>query len=688
VIRVGFDVGGTFTDFVLQTDDRQLVTGKRLTTYPDPSEACLRGLDELLERAGVEWPDVAQAVHGTTLGSNVVIERKGRGIALVTTGGFRDILVIGREKRYSLYDLQIEKPDPLVDRSMTFEVPERVLADGSVERPLDEHAARALIRDLAARGVVSVAVCFLHSYVNPSHERRFAELVAAEAPEIVVSLSSEVSPRFREYERASTTTVNAYLMPSVRDYLQRMVAELRDRGYSRRLFIMQSSGGVATAETMAEHPVRMIESGPAAGALMAARYGEMTGHGDVVAFDMGGTTAKLSMIEGGAPRSVGQFELHKIDLQTGSGIPMNVASLDLVEIGAGGGSIARVAMGTIQVGPDSAGSSPGPVCYGRGGTEPTVTDANLVLGYLSPRTFAGGTMTLDAKGARSAIEGSIAGPLGIPVEEAAWGIHRIVNLNMELATRVVSIERGHDPRGLALVATGGSAPAHACRLAGVLGIDTVVIPAAAGVASAIGLLSADVKFDQARTRVGQLETADVAALAAMFAEMEDEASGVIRESSGAEPSRLEREVDLRYIGQGYEVTVPVPGQDLEPDDLKAVREAFEQEYELRYGFTSPDQAVEATTWKVTAFGPASELEIPRVDVEPTDVADAVRETRPAYFPETGWVDTPAYDRYRLFPGAEIAGPAIVEERESTTVIPPGMTAVCDEFGNLLVRLSP
>ncbi|HXJ66848.1 MAG TPA: hydantoinase/oxoprolinase family protein, partial [Actinomycetota bacterium] len=287
MIRVGFDVGGTFTDFVLQTEDGRLATAKRLTTYPDPSEACLLGLDELLGRAGVEWPDMAQAVHGTTLGSNVVIERKGRGIALVTTEGFRDILVIGREKRYSLYDLQIEKPDPLVDRSMTFEVPERVLADGSVERPLDEDAARALVRDLEARGVVSVAVCFLHSYVNPSHERRFSELVAEEAPDIVVSLSSEVSPRFREYERASTTTVNAYLMPSVRDYLQRMVAELRDRGYSRQLFIMQSSGGVATAETMAEHPVRMIESGPAAGALMAARFGEMTGHHDVVAFDMG-----------------------------------------------------------------------------------------------------------------------------------------------------------------------------------------------------------------------------------------------------------------------------------------------------------------------------------------------------------------------------------------------------------------
>ncbi|MFL5796803.1 MAG: hydantoinase/oxoprolinase family protein [Actinomycetota bacterium] len=688
MIRVGFDVGGTFTDFVLQAGDGRLLTGKRLTTYPDPSEACLEGLDELMSGASVAWPDLAQAVHGTTLGSNVVIERKGSGVALVTTEGFRDILVIGREKRYSLYDLQIEKPDPLIDRSMTFEVPERVLADGSVERPLDEVRARELIGSLAALGVVSVGVCFLHSYVNPAHERRFAELVAEGAPGIAVSLSSEVSPRFREYERASTTVVNAYLVPSVREYLSRMIAELAGRGYARRLFIMQSSGGVATAEAMAEHPVRMIESGPAAGALMAARYGELTGHRDLVAFDMGGTTAKLSLIADGAPQTVGQFELHKIDLATGSGIPMTVPSLDLVEIGAGGGSIARVSMGTIQVGPDSAGSVPGPVCYGRGGTEPTVTDANLVLGYLSPSTFAGGTMTLDAAGARAAIERQVAGPLGIPVEEAAWGIHRLVNLNMELATRVVSIERGHDPRGLALVATGGSGPAHACRLAKVLGIRTVVMPAAAGVASAIGLLSADVKFDQVRTRVSHLDAADAAGLNAMFAEMEAEAGAVIRESSGEPPTRVDRAVDVRYVGQGYEVTVPVPGGELTSEDLKAVRVAFEREYELRYGFTSPDQAVEATTWKVTAFGPASTLELPRAERMVDSVDQAVREVRPAYFPETGgYADTPAFDRYRLFPGAEIGGPAIIEERESTTVIPPDMAAVCDEYGNLLVRLA-
>jgi N-methylhydantoinase A len=688
MIRVGFDVGGTFTDFVLHSEDGQLRTAKRLTTYPDPSEACLAGLDALMSEAGLAWGDLGQAVHGTTLGSNIIIERKGRGIALVTTEGFRDILVIGREKRYSLYDLQIEKPEPLIDRSMSFEVPERILADGSIEQPLDEEKARALIRSMAARGVASVAVCFLHSYANPQHERRFAELVRAEAPGIAVSLSSEVSPRFREYERASTTVVNAYLVPSVSDYVKRMIAELGDRGYTRQLFIMQSSGGVATAETMAEHPVRMIESGPAAGALMAARYGELTGHDHVVAFDMGGTTAKLSLITGGAPQMVSQFELHKINLQPGSGIPMTVPSLDLVEIGAGGGSIARVSMGTIQVGPDSAGSVPGPVCYGRGGVEPTVSDANLMLGYLSPEMFAGGTIALDAEGAADAIRRRIAEPLGISVPEASWGIHRLVNLNMELATRVVSIERGYDPRNLALVATGGSGPAHACRLANVLGIRTIVIPAAAGVASAIGLLSADVKFDQVRTFFSHLETVDLARVMSMFDEMEKEVAAVILETSGEAPSRIERVVDLRYVGQGYEVPVPVPLGELTPEDMKAVRVAFEREYEQRYGFTSPDQAVEATSWKVTAFGPASRLELPRADRTVERVADALREVRPAYFPEQGgYVETPAYDRYRLFPGAEVLGPAIIEERESTTVIPPDMAAVCDDYGNVLVRLA-
>src|SRR5438309_2011098 len=419
--RIGFDVGGTFTDFVLQSPAGELTTAKRLTTYPDPSEACLAGLDALLAAAGVAWSDVAQAVHGTTLGSNGVIERKARGVGLLTTRGFRDVLLIGREKRYQVYDLQIEKPAPLISRRLIGEVTERMLADGTVRTPLDEADARRAIRELVARGVTTLAVCLLHAYLNPAHERRVAAIVAEEAPHVTVTLSHEVSPTFREYERTSTTVVNAYVMTAVREYLRGLATAMGQRGYRGRLFVMQSSGGIATAEAMQRYPVRMIESGPAAGALMAAAYGELTGHRELIAFDMGGTTAKLALIENGRPATTTAFELHRVNNAPGSGLPMNIQAIDLVEIGAGGGSIARASLGVIAVGPESASSMPGPVCYGRGGLEPTVTDANLALGYLNADYFAGGTMTLDGVGAARAITDRVARPLGLSLEEAAWG---------------------------------------------------------------------------------------------------------------------------------------------------------------------------------------------------------------------------------------------------------------------------
>jgi len=673
-VQVAFDVGGTFTDFVLQDAQGRLHTHKRLTTYPDPSDACLAGLDELFAQAGVPWTELARAIHGTTLGSNIVIERKAKGVALVTTRGFRDVLAIGRQKRYQLYDLQIEKPEPLVARDWVWEVNERALADGSVHVPLDEADARRVVAELQVRGVTSLAVCFLHSYLNPAHERRFGELVREAAPEIEVSLSCDVSPQFREYERTSTTVVNAYLVRAVRDYLGAIAGRLEERGYRGRLFVMQSGGGAATAETMAQLPVRMIESGPAAGALVAAHYGELTGYRDLVAFDMGGTTAKLSLITGGAPQLVDTFELNRVRLAPGSGIPMNVRSLDLVEIGAGGGSIARPQLGTIQVGPDSAGSEPGPVCYGRGGSEPTVTDANLVLGYLNPDNFAGGTLRLDLEAARRAVQEKVARPLGMTVEQAAWGIHALVNTNMELATRVVSIERGHDPRRLAFVATGGCGPVHACRLVQALGVKTAILPAASGVASAIGLLIAEVKFDVSRTFLARLDAADSNTVAGLFAGMESEAAAVVREATGDAPAALRREVDLRYVGQGYELTVPYEG-------AAAARQAFEELYTRRYGMASPGEPVEATTWRLTAVGRQAPVDLPRF--EPGPLPEPAR--RRAWFPESeGWTATAVYRRDTLPAGARLQGPAIVEERESTTVLPPGMEAEVDTYGNLLV----
>ncbi len=685
--RVGFDVGGTFTDFVLQAPSGELTTGKRLTTYPDPSAACLAGLDELIGRAGIGWPALSQAVHGTTLGSNVVIERKARGVGLLTTRGFRDVLIIGREKRYQVYDLQIEKPLPLIARRFIGEVTERMLADGSVRTPLDEADARRAIRALAARGVTTLAVCLLHAYLNPAHEKRLAALVAEEAPHVTVTLSHEVSPTFREYERTSTTVVNAYVMTAIREYLRGLQAALGERGYRGRLFVMQSSGGVATAEAMERYPVRMIESGPAAGALMAAVYGELGGQRDLIAFDMGGTTAKLALIENGRPFTTTAFELHRVNNAPGSGLPMNIQALDLVEIGAGGGSIARPRLGVIAVGPESASSTPGPVCYDRGGTEPTVTDANLVLGYLNAEFFAGGAMRLHLGAAVRAIEASLARPLGLSLEQAAWGIHAIVNTNMELATRVVSIERGRDPRTLTLVAFGGSGPVHGCRLAQALGIPRVILPAAAGVTAAIGLLAAEVRFDVSRTYVRRLDALEPARLDAMYAEMAEQAREVVRDSAVGGAVTVTRSVDARYVGQGYELTVPVPGGTLDAAALARVRASFDEIYAARYGYAQPAEPVEVVTWKLSAIGGAARVALAKAAASP--LAGAVKGRRRAYFPETGgWIDCPIYDRYNLAAGAQIAGPAIVEERESTSVLPPGTVATVDEYASLIVELGP
>jgi N-methylhydantoinase A/oxoprolinase/acetone carboxylase beta subunit len=685
--RVGFDVGGTFTDFVLQSPAGELTTAKRLTTYPDPSEACLAGLDALLARAGVAWPEVAQAVHGTTLGSNIVIERKARGVGLLTTRGFRDVLLIGREKRYQVYDLQIEKPRPLVPRRLIGEVTERVLADGSVRTPLDADDARRAIRELVARGVTTLAVCLLHAYLNPEHEKTIAALAAEEAPHLAVTLSHEVSPTFREYERTSTTVVNAYVMTAIRDYLRGLARALDQRGYRGRLFVMQSSGGIATAEAMERYPVRMIESGPAAGALMAAAYGEITGHRDLVAFDMGGTTAKLALIENGRPFTTTAFELHRVSNAAGSGLPMNIQALDLVEIGAGGGSIARAAMGVIAVGPESASSTPGPACYGRGGSEPTVTDANLALGYLNADDFAGGTMRLDARAAAEAIETRVARPLGLSLADAAWGIHAIVTTNMELATRVVSIERGRDPRALTLIAFGGSGPVHGCRLAQALGIPRVILPAAAGVTAAIGLLAAEVKFDVARTYVRRLDALDPAALSAMFDDMATQATAVVRDSAVTGAVTLVRSVDARYVGQGYELTVPVPAGPLDAAALARVRATFDEVYAARYGYANAAEPVETVTWKLSAIGGAPRVTLAKATADGRDAEPKAR--RRAWFPETGgWTDCPVYERYALAPGMQLAGPAIVEERESTSVLPPGTTAGVDEYANLIVEVAP
>jgi N-methylhydantoinase A len=476
-------------------------------------------------------------------------------------------------------------------------------------------------------------------------------------------------------------------MTAIREYLRGLATATTRRGYRGRLFVMQSSGGIATAEAMQRYPVRMIESGPAAGALMAAAYGELTGHRDLIAFDMGGTTAKLALIERGRPTTTTVFELHRVNNAPGSGLPMNIQAIDLVEIGAGGGSIAQPRLGVISVGPESASSVPGPVCYGRGGLQPTVTDADVVLGYINPDYFAGGSIALQPGAAARAIEETIARPLGLSLEDAAWGIHTIVNTNMELATRVVSIERGRDPRDLTLVAFGGSGPVHGCRLALALGVPRIVLPASAGVTAAIGLLAAEVKFDVARTHVCRLDAVSGAALDAMYGEMSAQALVVVQESAVAGEVMITRSAEARYVGQGYEVTVPVPAGRLDAAALEGLRARFHEVYAVRYGYANPTEPVEVVTWKLSAVGGSPRIALAKAAAPSADLRR--KGTRRAYFPEArGYTDTPVYDRYELAAGTSLTGPAIVEERESTTVLPPGVTATVDEYANLIAETRP
>jgi N-methylhydantoinase A/oxoprolinase/acetone carboxylase beta subunit len=686
--RLGFDIGGTFTDFVLQDlDGDAVIVGKHLTTPRDPAEGVFQGLAQLLKAAGVELADVRHAVHGTTLGANLVIERKGAKTFLLTTRGFRDVLEIQRQLRYNINDLFVDKHAPLIPRNQIVEVAERVLADGTIREPLDVAALREALLACRHAGAESLAVAFLHSYANPAHEERVAAAVADIVPEIPVTLSSDVSPQYREYERTNTAVVNAYIMPRFRQYLTRLRDGLAERGSGSRLYLMQNNGGIATAEMIARFPVRSLDSGPAAGAILGAHVGRLTGHADLIAFDMGGTTAKACLIEDGRPARTDQLEVDMIGLRRGSGLPVNVPSVDLVEIGAGGGSIARIERGTLRVGPDSAGSDPGPACYGLGGKAPTVTDANLVLGYLDPGYFLGGARRLDRDAAVTAIGNHVATPLGIGVVEAAWGIHELVTLNMEGAIRVVSIGRGKDPRHLACVTFGGAGPVHGARLARSLGIRRLIVPFSAGVGSALGLLVADPRFDLARTLVVRLADAPWERVNALFDEMEREGAARLRETGLGGAWRTRRTAEVRYGGQGHDLAVTLPDGRLTAGALAAIERAHAEVYRAHYGYAEPPgTALEATNWKLEMASTSGPFDFgaPRTA---GDGADPRKGRRPVYFPETaGFVECTVYDRYRLRSGQDVAGPAIVEERETTTVLLPGDRAALDEHGNLIVQL--
>ncbi|WP_237213139.1 hydantoinase/oxoprolinase family protein [Falsiroseomonas oryziterrae] len=682
-LRIGVDVGGTFTDFVLVDEaEGRVLTGKRLTTPDDPGRAMLDGIARLLDEATRGIGAVRQVVHGTTLVTNTVIERKGARIGFITTRGFRDNLEMGREMRYDLYDLALEKPQPLAPRPRRHVVTERLDATGRVLKPLDEAEARSAARALKAQQVEAVAVCLLHSYLDPTHERRVGEILAEELPGVPVTLSSDVAPEIREYERANTACVNAYVQPLMDRYLARLEEELRRRGMDAPLHLMLSAGGIATVRHARRHPVQLIESGPAAGALAAMHVGRASGLADMISFDMGGTTAKMCLIEGGEAEHASTFEAARVRrFKKGSGLPLKVPVIDLIEIGAGGGSIAAVnAMGLLTVGPDSAGSVPGPVCYGRGGTHPTVTDADLLLGYLSPDYFLGGEMGLDRAAVERAVQEKLAGPLGMSVLEVAAGIHAVVNENMAAATRMYIAEKGRDPRRYALLAFGGAGPVHAYGLAKLLKLSRIVVPAGAGVASALGFLVAAPAIDLVRSGIRRLSAVDWDEVGRHFEAMEAEARALLVEA-GAAPGDVtfRRSADMRFVGQGFDIPVPLPGRL----DAEAVQSAFLDAYQRLFDRRIEGLPSEVLSWRLHAT--ASRPEIPAT-LSARQPGDPRKGTREAWFPGVGLTPTAVYDRYRLAHGITYPGPAVVEERESTTVIGPDASFTLDAQGNLVISI--
>jgi N-methylhydantoinase A len=689
MIEIAFDIGGTFTDFALRdTETGQTEIWKVPTTSRRPSQAVLDGLTARVRDGSLRPGEVARALHATTIATNAILERKGSRTALLTTKGFRDILLIGRQKRYDTNNLHLDKPRPLVRRADIFEVAERMAPDGSVLLPLQDAEVATVVEQVATGGYESVAIVFLHAYANPVHEQLLAKALAEQLPSVWISLSSAIAPKYREYERTSTTVANAYVAPLVESYVTALSYSLRDLGVGAEMSIMQSNGGVAPAELACAYPIRIVESGPAAGVLMCAEIGREEGHTHVMTFDMGGTTAKLGAIDDGVPAMASSFEVDAVHSRKGSGLPLSIMAIDLLEIGAGGGSIARTAMGLIRVGPDSAGAEPGPVCYGRGGSQPTITDANLMLGYLNPDFFNGGAMRLRRDAIATVLERDIARPLGLSMEAAAWGVHSIANGNMERAMRIVSIERGRDPRRYALVAFGGAGPLHACRLARALEIPRVIVPRGAGVGAALGLLIADKKVDLGLTRVMRLHDAELAVIAEVFATLEARVVAEARRMDPYGPLRLQRSASMRYAGQGYELRVDLSGGEIGADYVQRALATFHTAYQREYGYNDPETPVEVSDWFAIASILGSHAERGILLRAPGASGDPVVGERLAYFPETGgMVATKVINRYALTQAHRIAGPALVEERESTAVVLPGDIVSVSPAGNLVIDIA-
>lgn len=686
--RFAFDIGGTFTDCVLLGSEGTVLTAKVLSDHDNVVAPIVSGLKQMLDANGLKMSQVSDVVVGaTTAVTNLVIERKGAVTGLITTKGFRDVIEIGREIRYDLYDLTAPGPDPVIQRDLRAEIDERLDAAGHVLRAASDQEIEKVVKELISKGAQSIAVCLLHSFTNPEHEQQIKRVLDRIAPHIPVSLSSEVLGELREYERTVATVLNAYVMPMVGSYLGTIENGLRQAGINTTLRIMQSNGGVISRELGEKMPIRMLESGPAAGALGAAHAAKLAKMPDVLAFDMGGTTAKACLIADGIPSVTTDFEAARLQrFKKGSGLPVRLPTVDLIEIGAGGGSIAHIdSTGLLKVGPHSAGSNPGPACYGLGGTRPTVTDAALLMGYLDPQGNLSGAVTLRPDLAEAAMLEHVAKPLGMSVIEAANGIHRIVCEHMAAAAKIHAVEKGQDVRRYTLLAFGGAGPIHAREVARRSGCNEVLVPANAGVFSAFGLLVAPIKVDTVRTRFTRLDSIDWVAIEALLLEMQNHLRDQLRSAGVAEDQmRFRRTADMRYVGQGFEVETELPAH-MHAGELAALEDRFNHAYKALFGNYLNNQKTEIVNWRVEGFANLSSVSAAHAKVETLN-NDAAR-TRKAYFPDIQtFVDTPVMHETSLKPGERYDGPALIEQPGSTVVVGPGDKFGLDEDGNIRVTL--
>lgn len=687
-MKLGIDIGGTFTDLVLLDENTSILHfGKTLTTYPDPTLGILKGVNELLQQHGKSIAQVNTLVHGTTLVTNAVIERKGAKTALLTTKGFEDVLEIGREMRYDIYDIFITMPKPLVSKTLRKGVKERIDKNGRIVEKISATEVERTLLQLQKNGVQSIAVSLLHSYANTKHEQVIGNLIKKKFPKLTYSLSSEVMPEIREYERTSATVMNAYVQPLTNDYLKNLNAKLNTLGFDGIIHIMNSAGRLTTIEGARKHPVQLLESGPAGGTMAAVYFGNLIGKKDMVAFDMGGTTAKASMIRNLKPEITNHFEAAREKrFKKGSGLPVRIPVIDMIEIGAGGGSIAHINhLALLTVGPESAASTPGPACYNRGGENPTVTDADLILGFLNEDYFLGGTMTLNKQKAIDAMYQKIAKPLKISVEEAAWGIHRIVNENMANAARVHIIEKGLDPRFFSMLAFGGAGPVHAFNVARLMGAPQLIVPSGAGVLSALGFLVSPVATEEISSYVCALQNIDWNKLNLLLKEMADKGFAFLAKA-GISKSKASITIiaDMRYVGQGHEITVNIPSSKLSSKSISIIEQNFKEEYLLRYGRSIENIAIESVTWRVLVSGESPKL-IPNQAIVGKH-HQALKGTRKVYWGNE-YEDTPVYDRYSIPLNEKIKGPCIIEEFESTTVVGKNSEVYIDEYKNIVIDLN-